>query len=96
MQQHLETSLQELFSAQTRAMESAVAGIIKEMGEAVSTTGEGVNEQLAAIDKAMQQEINRVMNEMGKALAQIAGQFTKDYVSLVSAMKNIVKEASRE
>jgi gas vesicle protein len=91
MQSRLESVTQELFAAQTRAMNSAVEGILKEMGKAVSTTGEGVNKQLSAIDESMQKEINRVMNEMGGALAQIAGQFTKDYKNLVKAMADVIR-----
>jgi uncharacterized phage infection (PIP) family protein YhgE len=93
MQRRLEGALDEVFAAQTRAMERAVEGINEEMRRAVSSTGEGVNRQLEAIDQAMQQELERVMTEMGKALAQIAGQFTQDYTKLVSAMQRVVAAA---
>ncbi|NJM12284.1 MAG: hypothetical protein HC889_10705 [Synechococcaceae cyanobacterium SM1_2_3] len=95
MQKRLEGVLEEVAAAQTRAVSRAVEGVLEEMRKAVSTTGEGVNNQLAAIDQAMQQEISRVMNEMGRALAQIAGQFTTDYQKLVQAMQQIVTESGR-
>lgn len=95
MQKRLEGVLEEVATAQTRAVSRAVEGVLEEMRKAVSTTGEGVNKQLAAIDQAMQQEISRVMNEMGRALAQIAGQFTTDYQKLVQAMQQIVTEPGR-
>ena len=95
MQKRLEGVLEEVSTAQTRAVSRAVEGVLEEMRKAVSTTGEGVNKQLAAIDQAMQQEISRVMNEMGRALAQIAGQFTTDYQKLVYAMRQIINESGR-
>jgi chromosome segregation ATPase len=94
MQSRLEGALEEVFAAQTRAMNGVVEGVLEEMRRAVSTTGEGVNQQLSAIDEAMQKEINRVMNEMGKALAQISGRFTDDYSKLVAAMGHIAGQGS--
>lgn len=95
MQKRMESALEEVFTAQTRAMNRAIEGLLEEMRKTVSTTGEGVNKQLSAIDQAMQQEINRVMNEMGHALAQISGQFTGDYKKLVQAMQQVVAEQGR-
>ena len=90
MQSRLESTLDEVFRAQTREMDKFANGVEQAMQTAVERTGEGVNTQLEAIDKAMQQEVERVMTEMGKALAAITGQFTSDYQKLVSAMRGIV------
>ncbi|HRY18564.1 MAG TPA: MotA/TolQ/ExbB proton channel family protein [Candidatus Competibacteraceae bacterium] len=92
MQKRLESTLEEVSTAQMRTVNRTVDSVLEEMSKAVSKTGEGVNKQLSAIDQAMQQEINRVMNEMGQALAQITGQFTGDYIKLVHAMQQVVTE----
>ncbi|WP_200375911.1 hypothetical protein [Thiocystis violacea] len=96
MQARLESALAEVFKAQAQTMDRAAVGLEEHMKKSIAKTGEGVNIQLSAIDQAMQKEVNRVMNEMGTALAQIAGQFTKDYTKLVSAMQQIVDKQARQ
>ncbi|MFD2111036.1 MotA/TolQ/ExbB proton channel family protein [Thiorhodococcus fuscus] len=95
MQSRLESSLNEVFEVQARSMSRAAEGLEDHMKKAILKTGEGVNTQLSAIDQAMQKEIDRVMMEMGRALAQIAGQFTQDYMKLVSAMQQVVEAQPR-
>ena len=95
MQSRLESSLNEVFEAQARTMSRSAEGLEEHMRKAILKTGEGVNTQLSAIDQAMQKEIERVMTEMGRALAQIAGQFTQDYMRLVGAMQQVVEAQPR-
>ena len=92
MQKRLESTLEEVFQAQTREMNRVLGGVEAAVKTAVERTGEGVNAQIEMIDVAMQQEIERVMNEMGQALARISNQFTSDYSSLVAAMDKVVRQ----
>lgn len=95
MQSRLEATLGEVFTAQTRAVDQAVNGLMKEMERVVSRTGDGVNTQLGHIDEAMQKELNRAMQEMGSALAQITGKFTTDYQRLTDAMAQVIRANGR-
>ncbi len=92
MQQRLEGVLEEVFQAQTREMNRAFEGVASAVSDAVTRTGDGVNQQLEYIDESMQKEVERVMTEMGRALAQITGQFTTDYQQLVHAMQAVVQQ----
>jgi len=92
MQARLEGALEEVFRAQTREIGRIFESIEAVVRDAVTTTNQGVNEQLTMIDKSMQKEIERVMTEMGQALASISGQFTSDYQQLVTAMNAVVRQ----
>lgn len=95
MQSRLEATLGEVFAAQTRAVDQAVTGMLKEMERMVSRTGDGVNAQLGQIDEAMQKELAQVMQAMGNALAQISGKFTADYQQLTDAMAQVIRANGR-
>ena len=90
MQQQTNAALKETMAAQNQATGQVVEGLLEQMRQSVSRTGEGVNAQLEALDKAMQQELTRVINEMGRALAMITGKFAEDYERLTKAMGGIV------
>lgn len=92
LQRQMESSMEEILRQQTQSTAQLVEGLKATMQEAVTRTGEKVNDQLNLIDESMQKEINRVMEQMGQALASITGQFTKDYRQLVRAMNNITHE----
>lgn len=95
MQKRLESALEDVFQAQTTAMNRAFNAMEEELQKSVGTTGEAVNKQLEAMDRAMQQELERVMNEMGRALAAISGKFTEDYSNLVDRMARVVRQGEQ-
>ncbi|WP_095499543.1 MotA/TolQ/ExbB proton channel family protein [Paraferrimonas haliotis] len=92
MQKKLESSLEDVFTAQTQHMTKVFSNVDASLKDQVGKTGEAVEKQLSMIDQSMQQELNRVMNEMGKALGQISNQFVKDYSKLVNQMNSVVTQ----
>lgn len=95
MQKRLEGSLEEVFQAQTQAMNKAFNAVDDELRRVVGTTGDAVNKQLEAMDNAMQQELERVITQLGKHLAAITRKFTEDYSMLIEQMERVVRENSR-
>ncbi|GAL03971.1 putative membrane protein [Photobacterium aphoticum] len=93
MQQRLETSLEEVFQIQAKAVQRTFDSLEDQITSSVGKTGSAVEKQVEYLDEQMQQEINRTMNEMGQALATITQQFTRDYQKLVREMNNVVSSA---
>jgi hypothetical protein len=91
MQKSLESSLDDVFTAQTQHMNKVFSNIDSGLKEQVSKTGDAVDKQLGMIDQSMQQELNRSMKLLGDNLGAITTKFTADYQQLVKQMQNVVK-----
>ena len=90
MQKRLESSLDDVFSAQTQHMSKVFSNIDAGLKEQVGKTGEAVDKQLGMIDQSMQQELNRSMKLLGDNLGAITGKFTSDYQQLVKQMQTVI------
>jgi ElaB/YqjD/DUF883 family membrane-anchored ribosome-binding protein len=90
-QDRLETTLDDVFQAQTRAARSTFDSLEDQISQAIGKTGSAVEKQVEVLDLQMQQELNRTLNELGQGLATITQQFTRDYQKLVSEMNRVVQ-----
>lgn len=91
LQDRLETTLEDVFQAQTQAARRTFDSLEDQITSAVSKTGNAVEKQVEVLDLQMQQELNRTLSELGADLATITQQFTKDYKRLVHEMSNVVQ-----
>lgn len=91
LQDRLETTLEDVFQAQTQAARRTFDSLEDQITSAVGKTGNAVEKQVEVLDLQMQQELNRTLSEMGEALATITQQFTRDYQRLVHEMSNVVQ-----
>lgn len=89
-QDRLETTLDDVFQAQTRAARSTFDSLEDQITQAVTKTGSAVEKQVEVLDLEIQQELNRTLTELGQGLATITQQFTRDYQKLVGEMSRVV------
>lgn len=54
-----------------------------------------IDKEFKDMEDVRRAQVQNIMQEMGEALTSITGQFTRDYGSLVGAMKSIVDEGPR-
>tara|TARA_R110001592_G_scaffold97579_1_gene279497 strand:+ start:1712 stop:3511 length:1800 start_codon:yes stop_codon:yes gene_type:complete len=94
MQKRLESSLDDVFTAQTQHMTKVFGNIDSGLRDQVSKTGDAVDKQLGMIDQSMQQELNRSMKMLGDNLGAITKQFTNDYQQLVNQMQTVIRTAA--
>jgi DNA anti-recombination protein RmuC len=90
MQKRLESSLDDVFSAQTQHMSKVFSNIDAGLKDQVGKTGDAVGQQVDILDKSMQEELNRSMKLLGDNLGAITGKFTSDYQQLVKQMQTVI------
>ncbi len=54
-----------------------------------------IDKEFKDMEDVRRAQVQNIMQEMGEALTSITGQFTRDYGSLVGAMKSVVEESRR-
>lgn len=90
-QDRLETTLEDVFQAQTQAAKRTFDSLEDQITQAVGKTGNAVEKQIEVLDLQIQQELNRTLTELGQDLATITQQFTRDYQRLVGEMNRVVQ-----